>query len=215
MNEKGRNRTSYSRRIFNEYLRIGYGTRPKEMKRMFEIYDFNYRKHLPGRRSRILEIGCGMGHFLHYLKESGYTNFAGVEVGRESFEYCREYVTDRVVLVEETEDYLRRYRNEFDAIVMNSVIEHMSKEEVVSLLEAVRDSLSERGVLILLTPNLSNPFAVTVRYGDFTHEVGFTERSIVEVLKTVGFPDVRVLPIKRPIRTPWRLVRITLQKVMY
>jgi hypothetical protein len=41
---------------------------------------------------------------------------------------------------------------------------------------------------------MSNPFALDSRYRDFTHECGFTEKSILQVLYVTGFRDIRIYP---------------------
>ena len=43
------------------------------------------------------------------------------------------------------------------------------------------------GKIFVKTGNMSNPFSLRLRYIDFTHEVGFTEESFVQVLYIAGF----------------------------
>lgn len=52
---------------------------------------------------------------------------------------------------------------------------------------------------------MANPITgIRSRYVDFTHEIGFTEESLSQVLRLVGFQDVKVYPqdiyvLKNPI----------------
>jgi len=39
---------------------------------------------------------------------------------------------------------------------------------------------------------MSNPFSIQMRYRDFTHECGFTEKSIYQVLYIAGFRDIMI-----------------------
>lgn len=49
---------------------------------------------LPGNRdSNILDIGCGAGHFLYYLKTKGYNNFLGIDISPQQVEYCKKDIT--------------------------------------------------------------------------------------------------------------------------
>ena len=46
--------------------------------------------------------------------------------------------------------------------------------------------------------NMASLTAISKRYDDFTHEIGFTEHSLSQVLTIAGFDEVRI----RPFRTP-------------
>jgi hypothetical protein len=41
---------------------------------------------------------------------------------------------------------------------------------------------------------MSNPFSLDSRYRDFTHECGFTDESIYQVLYIAGFRNISVCP---------------------
>lgn len=201
---------NYSNDIFNNYLTLGhsYAMTNKNLNKLYEIYDKNILKHLPSNKDeKILEIGSGMGHFLGYLIKNKYNNFTGVEIGKESYEYCFKNVTENIRLIEDLESYLHQNTNSFSAIIMNNVIEHLHKKDIISILAGINTSLIKSGNLIVITPNLANPFSLALFHGDFTHEVGFTEKSMAEVLKAGGFTSYKILPINRPIKTPWRLSR--------
>lgn len=44
------------------------------------------------------------------------------------------------------------------------------------------------------TPNLGHPLNLYLRYKDFTHEIGFTEMSLRQVLLISGFSEVEIKP---------------------
>ena len=51
--------------------------------------------------------------------------------------------------------------------------------------------LKRGGFLYVKTPNMANPFVNTAgRYIDFTHEVGFTEKSLRQVIEAAGYGRV-------------------------
>lgn len=151
----------------------------------------NLRHSLPKEKgSRILDIGCGSGKFLTLLRGLGYGNISGVEAGKEQVDYCRQLGLD--VIKGDALDFIRKHEK-VDAVVMLDVIEHFDKAMVMQVLAAVYGSLKEGGVLIIKTPNVMNPvLGIGMRYNDFTHEVGFTEMSIRQVLMSAGFRNVRV-----------------------
>ena len=57
-------------------------------------------------------------------------------------------------------------------------------------LDLCRTRLRPNGRLILQTPNASSPFFGDVRYGDFTHEVGFTPRNLTQLTTRAGFSAI-------------------------
>ena len=80
---------------------------------------------------------------------------------------------------------------------MNDVIEHIHKNKIIPILKLIYSSLPIGGTLIIKTPNLENPFCSYTRYSDFTHQIGFTGNSLVQVLKMSGFNDISIYPYKK------------------
>lgn len=185
---------------FKEYFDSIYGRSnllsPQEYEDSARGYDLNYSSFLPTRDdARILDIGCGAGHFLYYLKKRGFINYHGIDLSPGQVEFCKTNITPNVEVAESTE-FLSNKLEAYDVISANDVIEHIPKERVIKFLETIYRSLRPSGVLLLKLPNMSNPFALDSRYRDFTHESGFTEKSIYQVLYTAGFRDIQVYPCK-------------------
>lgn len=94
---------------------------------------------------------------------------------------------------EDIETFLDSSQNKYDAVIFNDVIEHLTKEEIIRILEKIRNSIKLSGCLMVKTPNMANPFVNTTgRYIDFTHEIGFTEFSLNQVLKATGYKDIYI-----------------------
>lgn len=160
-----------------------------------------YGKYLPSdRKASILEIGPGFGEFMELLAiDLGYSNIHGIDLSPEVAEHCNKILPRKVTVVSDSTAYLSNYNEQFDCIIMMHVIEHISKDQVIPLLQAVYKSLANDGVLLLETPNMANPFiGLSLRYADFTHEFGYTETSISYVLTAAGFRDIRVFESSLP-----------------
>lgn len=49
----------------------------------------NYLKYLPkDKNAHILDLGCGMGHYIYALKKMGYCNVAGVDASESNVKFC-------------------------------------------------------------------------------------------------------------------------------
>ncbi len=148
----------------------------------------------PDRSARILEIGCGSGQFCYFLQQEGYTRFEGVDASPQMLEVCRRMGVANVRQGDALA-HLDQHPGEFDAIVANDFIEHLTKPEILAFLARARAALRPGGRLIMKTPNAACIFGARDRYVDFTHEVGFTAESARQVLVASGFEAVRLLSV--------------------
>ena len=197
--------TSYQDRIYDEYFQSVYKhvnlLNEEQYQKAADQFDLMYREILPKEKdAAILDFGCGTGHFLFFLKCNGYQNITGIDRSAQQIEYCRKHVHDCVQVVDGLE-FLANQHDTYDAISAHDVLEHFSKDQTLSFLDLVYQGIKPGGLLILRVPNMSNPFSLDSRYNDFTHETGFTSKNLVQLLSTVGFKDIQVLPQKIAIRS--------------
>ena len=66
--------------LYKDYLTTHFSTGhkiridKKTYERYFRYFKLNYENYLPkNKNARIVDLGCGIGHFLFYLKKSNYT----------------------------------------------------------------------------------------------------------------------------------------------
>ena len=181
---------------FKDYFDSIYGRSnilsPEEYEKTSHLYHFYYGNFLPKDiNAPILDIGCGAGHFLFYLKKIGYKNFTGIDLSPDNIEHCKVNIAPNVQLADAFA-YLVKKKSMYCVISANDVIEHIPKERVIKLLRLMYRALRPGGILLLRIPNMSNPFSIQMRYRDFTHECGFTEKSIYQVLHLAGFRDIQI-----------------------
>jgi len=78
----------------------------------------------------------------------------------------------------------------FEAIIALDFVEHFAKDEQIPLFEAIRGALRPGGRLIIETPNGEGLFASQVIYGDLTHLTIFSEGSLTQLLRLLGFEHI-------------------------
>ena len=170
-------RYTYDEKFYEDWARVAIG---------------HIRSLLPKHKdAAICDMGCGHGGLLYALKKLGYTNMVGVDLCPEQVALARQVWPD--VVQGDAIDFLQNHPNSFDLITAFDFLEHFRKEEIFPVLDAFYVALRPGGRLILSTPNAESPLP-TDCWGDFTHEVCFTSRSMKQILQVVGFEDVRILP---------------------
>jgi len=159
-----------------------------------QFFKVNYLPHLPAnKQATILDLGAGRGEFLKLLKNSGYVNARGIDLGESNVTWCRDHGLD--VTHAEIAEYLRTHDETYDALVLSDVVEHFPLDTLQATLALFLARLKPGGVLIMKTINMANPLlAAHNRYVDITHTIGWTEESMRQILGEVGFDPVRVLP---------------------
>ncbi len=100
------------------------------------------------KTGRILDIGCGMGYFLHACRRAGY-EVEGMDISADSAAYVRDKlgIPVKVGIVDEV-DYPRE---SFDIIAMWHFLEHA--REPVKYLQKADIWLKRDGILVVDVPN--------------------------------------------------------------
>jgi 2-polyprenyl-3-methyl-5-hydroxy-6-metoxy-1,4-benzoquinol methylase len=153
-------------------------------------YRRRWAGYLPASRdARILDLGCGGGEFLLFLEGQGYSRLEGVDVSPEQVELARRRGL-KSVQVADALDYLETNRGPYDLVNAQHVLEHLTRPELLRLLDAVVAALQPGGRLFAVVPNAKGLFSARIRYADLTHELSFTPESLRQVCATVGLRPV-------------------------
>ena len=184
---------------FNSYFKDVNDLSEKGFDKSVKSYGWIYGDFLPKDKNiRILDLGCGIGHFLYFLEKKGYKNYYGVDGSKDQIKFCKEKITKKVE-VSDAFTFLESKKDKFDLIVANDFLEHIQKQRLFNILGLIKDSLQPGGTLLVSVPNMSNPFSLMNRYKDITHEIGFTESSLAEALRMSGFKDVKIKGASYPV----------------
>jgi SAM-dependent methyltransferase len=143
------------------------------------------------REEPILDIGCGRGEFLTLCREAK-RDARGIDENAGMVATCREAGLD----VEQAEAlaYLAELpRASLGSVFCAQMIEHLTPEAFIALVQLVHAKLKPGGVLLCETPN---PACLTVFSGafyvDLTHIKPIHPEAARFVLEAAGFRDVEV-----------------------
>lgn len=149
------------------------------------------KRHFPENlNAKIIDVGCGEGALLSFAKDQGYQDLTGYDMSEEQVLLAKKMGLHQVYLGEAIPALCELADHSIDVIVSFDVIEHMTKPEVIRFSREVHRVLKLGGKWIIHTLNAESPFFGRIRYGDFTHENGFTKDSIKQLLRIADFHHV-------------------------
>lgn len=186
-------RQDYRDRIYERYATL-FQDAPEEFdeqatRRWGDLYRHYLNGWLPkDKKAQIVDLACGGGKLLYFFKCNGYENFEGVDLSPEQVKLARQVAPD--VHEADVLDWLEANPGRFDLITGLDIVEHFKKPEVLRFLDASFHALKPGGRLVLQTPNADSPWGLGIRYGDFTHEVGFNTNSLTRLLRLTGFDGI-------------------------
>jgi len=165
--------------------------------REFERRLLAIERFLPSR-GRLLDVGCGVGHFLRVAKRLGW-EAQGLDISDAASQTASEAFGLHVKVG--TLEGIPFPEGSFDAVTLWDVIEHV-RRPVENLIAANR-LLKEGGILSMKTPNESSLFKFLARFlyrllgkrGGFLlkyvyyvpHYFSYSEKTMSALLKRCGF----------------------------
>jgi SAM-dependent methyltransferase len=154
-----------------------------------------YRRFYPeNKAASILDYGCGSGFLLNALYDAGYTTLTGIDRAEDQIKSCQKRFP-AIKFISGTLSELRGSSNEkYDIVFMIHVIEHLTLEKAIELLEEIRLIIKPEGKLIMTTPNACFAQASYHLYHDLTHKRLYDTESLVQLFKLAGFGDINYYP---------------------
>jgi 2-polyprenyl-3-methyl-5-hydroxy-6-metoxy-1,4-benzoquinol methylase len=155
---------------------------------------YNYIVKNINKDSVVVEMGCGAGYGLEFLKSNNFKNVYGYDIDKSQVKECRKRKL-KVLKTDKVNDLIKKYsikKYSVSLVLALDIIEHMSKEESIRNLSYIYKYMSKGGCLILTTPNANSVIANRYRYDDITHKVIYTEHSVTVLLRSAGFSKITV-----------------------
>lgn len=197
MRQRKMNSNDFRKLAYCDYVTSHHNSGLENIKEFLKVryryFNYNYSKYLPeNKAAKILDIGCGKGDFLHFLRKKGYKNSIGIDLSHENLAICRKF---KLTCYEANAFKFLKKGTMYSAIIMNDIIEHLNKTEVIPLLKLVKSRLVDGGILIIKVPNAGNPFlAPHSLHVDITHEQLYSKESLEQILKLSGFRSLLIIP---------------------
>jgi 2-polyprenyl-3-methyl-5-hydroxy-6-metoxy-1,4-benzoquinol methylase len=169
----------------------------KGYKSFSAYYRANYLPHIPAdRNAKILVISCGPGYLVDLLVKSGYRNVIGIDSDAGKVEHALKRGLSCEVA--EVFPYLAlRQNGEFDCIVPEQELNHLTIDETIAFLGMCRAALRPGGKIIVYAMNGANPLVGSENLAhNIDHFYNVTEHSIAQLLALGGFENVRPFALK-------------------
>lgn len=159
------------------------------------LYKRNFGKHLPDLKSaKILVVSAGPGYFVDYLNQSGYVDVLGIDSDPEKVELARNRSIN--VIVADAIEYLTKSPDKYDMIILEQEINHLTKDEFLSVLALVKSRLSAGGSVALNAGNYANPITAPDHYGtNLDHFSAWTSLSLEQAYQSSGYSEWSTHPL--------------------
>jgi len=201
-----------------DYLDKNYSK--KTFSRKVDYIKYNFQKYLKFENiaeARILEIGSGLGENIKYLNDRGITTIDIVDNDQGVLNNIgKSFKIQRAIFCEQF-DKLESLLDKYDAIIATQVMEHIPRNEQLLFVNTLYKSLKSGGYIIITVPNMANPFTLYERYGDITHETGFTDNSLKQICLNCEIPlsSIEIKGFQIPPYSILNIIRITFQKFLH
>lgn len=144
--------------------------------------------------ARLVDVGIGFGYLLRFALDLGYRRVSGVDLDPELYRIVQQKLGSRLeeLVCQDARDFLRARPGRFDLVTLVDVLEHFPLDAAIDVACAAYESLTSGGILIIRVPNMASVLGIYSRYMDITHQHGYTEQSLAQLLRLAGFSEITV-----------------------
>ena len=125
----------------------------KHRQSVFKTVLSTVEEHRGTNPGKILDIGCGVGFFLEFMKNQDWSA-TGIELSKAASSTALKNGLN--VYSNEFDHKFIDEAGKFDLIYMNEVLEHVHNPETI--IKTCFDALEDNGLLYISVPNDFNPF---------------------------------------------------------
>lgn len=141
------------------------------------------------KQGKLLEIGCGNGELMRLFQEEGYS-IHGIDVSSQAVDYCRKL--NLSVSHQDGVSFLKQNQNSYDGIICSHLIEHIHYRDTNLFIECCYQALNNRGIILIITPNVHCLGGNTSFWNDPSHTKPFTVASLKKLLSDFEFKIIDI-----------------------
>jgi len=150
-------------------------------------HDESILKKIDFKEKNVLALGCGRGEELVYAIENGANtkNSVGVDFSSEAIKIAKKLFDDKkldspVFYIDDALDFVINYipkvkgnkSKKFDIVIMFDFVEHVPREELIKVLDGLKNLLKKKSILVINTP--------AYKYDNDVIKNGYDERNQIE-----------------------------------
>jgi len=131
-------------------------------------------------KASLLDIGCFAGSFLSLIPETQFARQLGVDILSAQVSYAQKHYGTNFREFRHIPDIdaLDNIHETFDCVTLIEVIEHLTREQVASLMGKISRKLNPGGKLIVTTPNYASTWPVLELLLNRMSQVKYEEQHI-------------------------------------
>ncbi len=164
-----------------------YGNEEQNILATYSKY-FNSYAHLLKAKSRALEIGCGSGFFLAYLKQWGFQNVVGVEPSKSAIDNAPKELQPHLKCAD-FHSLSKEELGKFDLVCLFQTIEHVINPQ--ETINKIYDLLNPGGMIFIISHNEKALSASLLKDQspiiDIQHIYLFNKKTIGRLIEGTGF----------------------------
>lgn len=139
---------------------------------------------IPKNKIKLLDVGCGPGYLLSYLKDNG-VKYKGLELADFLVDICKQKG-----LNVESADLKSEKDKSYNMITLYDVLEHLTNP--LSLFRTINKKVVKNGFVLAHTPNIHSPSFLLMAENQnnlypFQHICFFDQKSLDYLAKETGF----------------------------
>ena len=101
--------------------------------------DLNYiDEFLKKCDKKILDLGCGMGHYSKYMKDKGF-EVVGIDFSKEMLKIAKDNDLNIKFIESDICNLPENLDKDFDGVLIAYVIQHLSKEETIECFKKLKE----------------------------------------------------------------------------
>jgi SAM-dependent methyltransferase len=157
----------------------------------------HYFSRLISENDSVLELGAGYGHFINNVAAK---RRIALDAWDGFVDYLQPGIESRIGNVADL-SFLAPASVNF--VFASNLFEHISQEDLASVLDQLRTVLAQNGTINILQPNYY--YAYREYFDDYTHRTVYSHTSMCDFLEAHGYRVIECIPRFLPLTVKSRL----------